>query len=211
MISRVQLRWLCLAWLFSAHILLVWGSQSADLELGKSVFSNPVTVAVDPNSEALYVVDSENGRVLRFDNRNTLTSSSMPTMAFGQASLNGKLNNLNQSTPSSEGLGSQLWGAVVDDNGTLWVADLENSRVLWFKNAAAITTMPYSADGVLGQLNFTNYLPACARDRMSAPRGIRVSGSTLYVADTVNNRYYFSANLCVMRSLTSQIYQGASV
>ena len=157
--SRVQLRWLCLAWLFSAHILLVWGSLSADLELGKSIFSAPASVAVDPNSDALYVSDSLNARVLRFDNRNTLTSSSMPTMAFGQASLNGTLNNLNQSTPSSEGL-SQPRGVFVDDAGTLWVTDAENSRVVWYKNAAAITTMPHIADGFLGQPNFTNFLPA---------------------------------------------------
>ena len=203
--SRVQLRWLCLAWLFSAHILLVWGSLSADLELGKSIFSAPVSVALDPNSEALYVSDGLNGRVLRFDNRNTLTSSSMPTMAFGQASLNGTQNNLNQSTPSSEGLSSDPWGVFVDDAGTLWVSDSVNSRVVWYKNAAAITVMPHSADGVLGQPNFATFLPACARDRMSDPKGLRVSGSTLYVTDAGNNRYYFPL-ISVLRMLTQLTY-----
>jgi len=49
---------------------------------GSSLFHSPPGVAIDPQSDAIYVVDSNNNRVLRFDNRSSLATTSAPDMVW---------------------------------------------------------------------------------------------------------------------------------
>ena len=153
---------------------------SPDLVLGVGIFSTPVAVAVDPDSDALFVVDSINDRVLRFDNRGSLTTGSPFDFVFGQNSSAASRVSLNQ--PQS------AWVA----SNTLWVADSQNNRVLAFSaNTTTLSPVP-SAFLVLGQTDFqTGAAPSPPSSAsMANPSGVMVDSSgTLWVTDPTNNRY----------------------
>ena len=166
------------------------GHLVANLAFGTGVLNYPTGIAVDPTSTALFVTDSNNNRVLRFDNRNTLTSASTPSFAFGQPSLSGNKANWDSVSPHASARGLNFpTGITVDAKGTLWVSDTNNGRVLRFNNAASATTMPLAADGVIGWPNFTAstestvYLSGIP-DTFESPIGIRTNGSDLWVADS---------------------------
>ena len=72
--------------LFIGGISFSTTQHSPDLVLGVGTFNTPVAVSVDPDSDALFVVDSLNDRVLRFDNRGGLTTASTFDFVFGQNS-----------------------------------------------------------------------------------------------------------------------------
>jgi sugar lactone lactonase YvrE len=175
-------RWLCclslLLFLFtSPHNAL----HSPDLVLGVGSFSSPRGVTVDPNSDALFVVDTNNNRILRFNNRSALTSGSPPDFVFG----------VNAFTATSTSLLTPT-AAWVDLAGRLWVADTENNRVVGFQ--ANTTQDPPTAFVQLGQNSSTTSAPNLGGGTLSAyslrsPRGVTVEGSYLWVSDSVNNRY----------------------
>lgn len=126
-------------WLvFTLLITKTFAVQPADLQLSPG-FSTPSGIAVDPSSDSLYVCDRGNNRVLRYDNRNSLTSSSAPTVAIGQSTLSSTAPNNGQAFPSPVGFNTPF-GVTVDAKGTLWVSDSNNNRVVWFANASSIVT-----------------------------------------------------------------------
>jgi len=160
-------RWLCrlslLVFLFAIpHNAL----HSPDLVLGVGIFNSPFGVAVDPNSNALFVVDTNNNRVLRFDSRSTLTNGSPPDFVYGDNSNVTSATSLNQ--PQS---------AWVDSAGNLWVADYGNNRVLRF--LATAQNAPPAALLCFGQTSprvgspnqgFANP----SRSTMSSPTGVTI-------------------------------------
>jgi len=156
---------------------------SADLQIFGQ-FSSPAGVAVDPISNALFVADQNHHRVVRFDNRHNLSSNSSFTMSFGQ-------NSLTSVTPGSgvNGLTNPT-GIVVDEQGTLWVVDNGNNRVVWYLSASSISSMPHPADGYLGQSSWAGVAATNPPNAstMAIPVGIDVMGSTLWVADSHNYR-----------------------
>ena len=79
-------------------------------------------------------------------------------------------------------------GIAVDSRGTLWVADTQNNRVLWFLNAGQRSNGS-NADGVLGQSDFASSAPGEGSLGMSGPLGLDVDRwDSLWVADGSNNR-----------------------
>jgi sugar lactone lactonase YvrE len=79
-------------------------------------------------------------------------------------------------------------GATVDKSGNLYVADVNNSRVLKFTNADSKANGA-NADAVLGQADFTSKIPATTQSGMIYPDGVAADGlGNLYVADGHNNR-----------------------
>ena len=73
------------------------------------------------------------------------------------------------------------YAVCVDSADRLWVADLGNNRVLRFDS---ITTKPSgaTADGVLGQANFTTGTAGSGNNGMDYPVGVTTSaGDSLYV------------------------------
>ena len=165
-----------LVFLFSCLPLPSLGGLSADLYIPAKASG----VAVDPNSDALYVVDQAQNRVLRFDHRFNLTSSSSPSAIFGNATVGNFTTRTTLRVP---------YGVCVDNSGTLWISDTGNNRVVWFVNAASIIGSAPPANGVIGQNTFVTSVAGSGQSGLNAPQGLQVLGNSLWVADTGNNRY----------------------
>jgi DNA-binding beta-propeller fold protein YncE len=141
----------------------------------------PVGVFVDAGGR-LWVVDSGNQRVLRFDNAAAKSNGANADVVLGQPSFTSK-----NSAASQSGM-DYPESVFVDSGGRLWVADYGNSRVLRFDNAAAKINGD-NADGVLGQPNFTTNFYHTTQSGMYGPVGVFVDGGgRLWVADGYNNR-----------------------
>jgi sugar lactone lactonase YvrE len=188
---------LCCATSFGATAIGV--DQAADVVLGQTDFvsklapatatatslNTPASVAVDPTSGKVFVADTNNNRVLRYDSVAAMTSGASAEAFFGQASVSG---NGAATTPKEM---SAPFGVAVDQNGTLWVADSGNNRVLRFDNAAAKPAFAINADGVLGQpdLSTKTVLTPPTQASMNGPRAVTVDANdTLWVTDFSNNR-----------------------
>ena len=143
--------------------------------------NDPNAVCVDGNGR-LWVADMTNNRVLRFDNASTIASVSSANGVLGQPDFvtnSAGITASKMNTPTS---------VYVDGNGTLWVADRANNRVLRFANAAAKANGA-AADGVLGQADFVTATTGLTASTMNTPWGVHVDfGGRLWVADRVNNR-----------------------
>lgn len=133
---------------------------------GATVLFNPWGVCTDRGGR-LWVVDSGNHRILRFDNVATIGNGGAASAVLGQTDFVSFV-----ALPiSAASLNSPCYAAAAPD-GTLWVGDYSHERFLGFKNAA---TKPNggSADIVFGQPNFVP-------DGDTAP-----TASTIYGANAV--------------------------
>ncbi|MBI5030660.1 MAG: cadherin-like beta sandwich domain-containing protein [Chloroflexi bacterium] len=142
---------------------------------------SPSGVFVD-SSGRLWVSDTGNNRVLRFDGASSKASGANADAVLGQADF----------VSGNWGFGASRLsgprGLAVDSRGRLWVVDQGNGRVLRFDNAASKANGA-SADGVLGQADFTAIGGGLGQNRLNQPMGIAMTSSgTLFVADFSNNR-----------------------
>jgi sugar lactone lactonase YvrE len=157
----------------------------------RSTMNEPVGVAVDTTGR-LWVVDSGNNRVLRFD-----AAASKPNGAPADGVLGQPDFTSSQRVPpdpidlNSRATASGMYlpdGIAVDNAGRLWVADRFNNRVLRFDNAAGKPNGA-PADGVLGQPDFMMREGGTTRWRMHHPSSIAVDDAgRLWVADNGNTR-----------------------
>jgi DNA-binding beta-propeller fold protein YncE len=166
-------------------------SSTPDMILGQDTFggtasgtaanrmNNPHSVYAD-TSGRLWVADLGNHRILRFDN-----VLSKPTTGASADGVLGQSDFVSGSTGGGPNRLNYPNTAYVDPNGTLWVADRSNNRVLRFDNAAAKANGA-NADGVLGQPNFTSYGVALTQSGMNGPYGMSGDPATgrLFVSDT---------------------------
>ncbi len=138
-------------------------------------------VALDIPRNKLYVADADNHRVLRFSTIG-LTNGAPAEAVFGQPDF---------TTTSSGTSATKMntpFGLAVDAAGNLFVSERDNSRVLRF-NAAFSKPSGASADGVLGQTNFTSGSPDIGPNRLNKPEGLTIDNAgNLYVSDQFNNR-----------------------
>ena len=142
------------------------------------------------SSGALYVADTRNNRILRFDNAESVSNGASADAVLGQADLT-------SSDPNRGGTAAAntlRWpmDVHVDDSGNLWAADWLNHRVLRYDNVAAKSDGA-NADGVLGQELLTTSLRIWKdntdADSFVFPSGICVDDDgILWVADTGNSR-----------------------
>lgn len=177
---------------FSAMAVLLAG-QAAECVLGQPNFTNhapastpsrmrqPLGIAVD-GAGRLWVADSDNHRVLRFDAAATKANGAAADGVLGQPDFDSAHPDTSQHElfhPS---------GVAVDTAGRLWVADTHNHRVLRFDNAATKANGA-QADGVLGQPNFNSHAHATTQSGLKSPTDVWLDAAgRLWVADTDNNR-----------------------
>ena len=89
-----------------------------------------------------------NNRILRFANAQAVASGGSAEAAFGQSDLNGVTGGFSQSKFRCAG------EMAIDAFGHLWVADIDNNRVLRWDNATTVVS-GQPANAVLGQPDFT--------------------------------------------------------
>ena len=202
-----------------AHAALKATGANADVEFGQKNFVSdteattqsglaaPRGLAVDPRGN-LWVMDYLNERVLKYSHAASKTSGANADTVLGQ-----------QDFTSLSGAGTSVSGFIyaegvaIDDAGTMYITDSDNSRVMIFLNVDTKGIFA-NADVVLGQSGFTTANTGTSITALNYPAAAAVNSSTgtLYVADWGNNRvltYTATSPLAVqLYSFTSSI-QGA--
>ncbi len=146
-------------------------------------FSNGLTgdVVVDATTRKVFVADGF--RVLRFADAESLANGSAAEAVFGQGNFDSATS---PSTPNE--FRFSALGICLDSNGHLWVADINNRRVLRFDNASTSGNFPAAAR-VYGQQNFATSNTGFDAKGMAGPTDVLVDGNDrLWVADANNNR-----------------------
>lgn len=152
-------------------------NESTPLAILSGGLQRPIGICVDLWG-TLWVADSYNHRVVYWNNCSLLNGSLSPDGHFGMP-------------PTGLPTASSMYypdGVHVDANGTLWVADTENRRVLRFDDVRA-KPGGAPADGVLGQSSFGTSGGAASPDGMGGPVSVAVDlEGGVYVVDNANNR-----------------------
>ncbi len=138
-------------------------------------------VAVDATTRKVFVADGF--RVLRFTNADALANGAAAEAVFGQGNF--------ESSTSIDTANENRFAAIgifVDSQGRLWIADINNRRVLRFDNANTSGNFP-AATRVYGQPDFTTRTQRFNAQGMAGPTDVVVdSNDRLWVADASNNR-----------------------
>jgi predicted esterase/DNA-binding beta-propeller fold protein YncE len=167
--------------------------SSADVVLGQPGFTvntsgttinkmkGPVGIYVDGN-DRLWITDRLNHRVLKFDNASTLTNSANADLVLGQTDF----------VTGTSGLSStkmnRPMGVYLDKEDNLWVCEDDNRRAVRFDSVSAKFNGA-SADGVLGQPDFTTNLINYSRNGVGNLRGVYGDDAgRIYLVDESNNR-----------------------
>ena len=174
--------------------------------------NSPQSVAVDPNSGALYVSDTSNNRVLGWRNAATAANGARADIAVGQRDRY-STGRGGPGTSLQSGL-SQPTGLAVNANGDLFVVDAGNNRILRFPRPFDQPDDLKFADLVIGQSNmFTNGanqggLSATSMDT-TAKKG--VAFRTTLAFDAAGNLWFTdSGNNRVLRYPAASIGAGAT-
>jgi sugar lactone lactonase YvrE len=149
--------------------------------------NNPTSVCLDKD-DRLWVADSGNSRVLRFDNVSLKNNGAAADGVLCQSNFSSISTTI--ATPSfSNPTRSVVSGIAISSSGSLFVAQQLIHRVIRFDNAASL---PNGANpsAVLGQPNFSsNPITGSSLAQMYEPYGITITpDDTLWVLDSRNSR-----------------------
>ncbi len=152
--------------------------------------SSPKGIAVDLVSNALYVADNGNSRVLKFS---TPLTSQTASLVFGQAGLFNQNNCNTGGTITANTLCGNFFtslGVTVDASENVYIADFGNNRVLEF--IPPIAANP-KANAVFGQSDLMSNAcnlpgPPSAKTMCSPISAVVDSAKNLWVSDLGNNR-----------------------
>ena len=139
----------------------------------------PAGVCVD-SAGTLWVADTNNHRVLGWKNAATLSNGTAASRVLGQPNFTSSIAAI---SPQS---GLYKPTGVAADATHVWVADSGSNRVVMYANFPTINGAPASL--VLGQKDYTTSTPTTSAIGMTTPTSVALSGSTLFVADSGNNR-----------------------
>jgi sugar lactone lactonase YvrE len=143
----------------------------------------PSAIALDPSvsPSRLYVVDTGNSRVLGWADAESFANGQPADLVLGQPDRWTSGCNTGGRSRASLCLGQFFLGIAVDAQGTVWVSDSGNQRVVGYRSPF---TTDRVADREVGGIG-------CA----TGPRGLCIPGGVavdkagnLYVADIANNR-----------------------
>lgn len=141
----------------------------------------PVGVFVDGKGR-LWVADRLNHRVLRFDNASTKPTGANADGVLGQPDF------VTGTSGLSADRMNRPMGVYVDAMDNLWVCEDDNNRVIRF-DSVSYKSNGASADGVLGQPNFTSNIKSRSRNGVSNIRGVfGDKAGRLYIVDEDNHR-----------------------
>ena len=145
----------------------------------QSGMSGPEALFVDTAGH-LWLSDTVNNRVLRFDNAGAKADGANADGVLGQPDFTSHTSRSGMFSPE---------GLFVDSGPRLWVADLVNNRVLRFDIPASLANGA-NASAVLGQPGYAVSTPHTSQNGMHFPFGVSMDSSNgrLYVSDQDNNR-----------------------
>jgi uncharacterized repeat protein (TIGR01451 family) len=144
--------------------------------------NGPQSVYFDSGGR-LWVADTSNNRVLRFDSASSLGNFPSASGVLGQPDFTSAL-----AAVSQTGMNAPI-GVVGDAEGRLYVSDAANNRVLIHDDAAAESNGAPAAN-VLGQTDFTTSTSGLTASTLNFPERLAFDNSldVLLVADADNNR-----------------------
>ena len=132
---------------------------------------------------SMYLSDRNHHRVLRYDHIDSKVSASSADCVFGQP-------NFTQAMASISRTGLNNPGEITSDaNGTLFVDDQVNKRILVFNNANSLSNGA-NADVVIGQTDFVSRSTGCSINKFEGTFGLGYdkTNDILFVADGDNYR-----------------------
>ncbi len=140
-------------------------------------FNGPNGVFYDNRTGKIWIADRGNHRVLRYSSVNAYINGSDAELVIGQPDFV-----TNTSGLTATKMNNPIC-AIVDGNGRLWVSEYGNNRVTRWDDADNLVNGD-TADGVLGQPDFTTNSAATAQNKFSGPAGIFVEANgTLWVSN----------------------------
>jgi uncharacterized protein (TIGR03437 family) len=154
----------------------------------------PYRMAIDYSSApfALYVSDTANHRVLVWKDSVRFRNGDPADLVVGQPNLRtgvANVDTLGSASPSKTSLSAPQGIAVNPSDGSLWVADSGNNRVLRYPRPVSQSGR-ISPDVVIGQTDFNSALSAAVNaTSLSSPGFVAVGpNGDLFVSDNGNNR-----------------------
>jgi sugar lactone lactonase YvrE len=165
----------------ASHVYGQPNFTTATVATSASQMRFPRGVWVD-GSDRLWVADSDNNRILRFDDVSNKPDGAPASGVLGQPNF----------TTSTSGNGaaalSYPTGLAVSPSGALFVACSNNHRVVRFDLAAALGNGA-NASIILGQQDFTGTAPGLSAVQMSSPYGLTTTpDDSLWVSEYSNHR-----------------------
>jgi uncharacterized protein (TIGR03437 family) len=174
----------------------VWGqtdftSNGID-QIKPASVNYPFQMAIDYSAApfALYVSDTGNNRVLVWNDSVRFRNGDPADMVIGQPNLRTAVANVDtQGAPSRTSLSAPAGIVVSPADGTLYVADSGNNRILRYPRPVSQTGR-ITPDAVIGQADFTSSTSAAVSSTsLNTPAGLALGpNGDLFVADLGNNR-----------------------
>jgi uncharacterized protein (TIGR03437 family) len=176
----------------------VWGQNdfvsNGPNQIKPASISFPYKMAIDYSSSpfALYISDTANNRVLIWKDSVNFRNGDPADLVIGQPNLRTGVANVDTQgspNPSRTSLFGPEGIAVNPADGTLYVADAGNNRILRFPRPVNQSGR-ITPDAVIGQVDFNSSASAAvSSSSLNTPGGLAIGpNGDLFVADTGNNR-----------------------